>query len=142
MYPEPMIAPFRQELTEAGIKETRTSAEVEKAVAETKGTLMVIVNSVCGCAAGRMRPGVKMALQHQTVPESTITVFAGQDREATDKARGYFTGYMPSSPSIGLLREGKLVFMMERSQIERSTPELIAAELASAFDKFCVKTTA
>src|SRR6267154_317209 len=105
MYPEPMIAPFRQELTEAGIKETRTAAEVEKAVIETKGTLMVIVNSVCGCAAGRMRPGVKMALKHATLPENTITVFAGQDREATEKARGYFTGYMPSSPSIGLLRD-------------------------------------
>ena len=142
MYPEPMIAPFRQELTQAGIKETRTAAEVEKAVAETKGALMVIVNSVCGCAAGRMRPGVKMALKHGTLPENTITVFAGQDREATDKARGYFTGYMPSSPSIGLLRDGKLVYMMERSQIERSTPELIAAELVSAFDKFCAKTAA
>lgn len=142
MYPEPMIAPFREELTSAGVEETRTAQEVEKAVAGTEGTLMVVVNSVCGCAAGRMRPGVKMALKNAAKPERVITVFAGQDREATEKARSYFTGYMPSSPSIGLLQNGKLVYMMERSQIERSTPELIAGELTNAFEKLCAKTTA
>src|SRR5271155_831199 len=142
MYPEPMIAPFREELTSAGVQETRTAQDVEKAVTGTEGTVMVVVNSVCGCAAGRMRPGVKMAMKHAAKPDRVITVFAGQDREATDKARSYFTGYMPSSPSIGILQQGKLVFMMERSQIERSTPELIANELTSAFEKLSVKANA
>jgi len=125
MYPEMMIAPMRQELTSAGIEETRTAAEVDQAV-QQKGTVMVVVNSVCGCAAGRMRPGVRAAVRNSIKPDKIITVFAGQDREATEKARSYFTGYQPTSPSIGILRDGKLVYMMQRHDIETSTPELIA----------------
>jgi len=137
-----MIAPMRQELTRLGIEETRTPAELEKAVAETSGTLMIVVNSVCGCAAGKMRPAIGKALQHNTKPDRVVTVFAGQDREATEKARGYFTGFAPSSPSIGILREGKLAFMMERSQIEMRDAASIARELTVAFDKLCAKATA
>ena len=136
MYPEMMIAPMREELTTAGIQETRTAAEVENAV-QQKGTTMVVVNSVCGCAAGRMRPGVRAAVRHSVRPDRIVTVFAGQDREATDKARSYFTGYPPSSPSIGILRDGQLVYMMQRSDIEMSTPEAIASALTHAFDKHC-----
>lgn len=140
MYPEPMIAPFREELTRFGVQETRTAAEVEKAVSE--GTVMVVVNSVCGCAAGKMRPAVGRAMQHSNLPDRSVTVFAGQDREATEKARSYFTGYPPSSPSIGILRDGKLVYFMERYQIESRDAGAIAADLTAAFDKFCAKTTA
>lgn len=138
MYPEPMIAPMRQDLTRYGIEETRTAADVEKAV-QQPGTVMVVVNSVCGCAAGKMRPAVGAAMKHTTLPDKSITVFAGQDREATEKARGYFTGYQPSSPSIGLLRDGKLVYMMERYQIESRDAQSIAKDLTDAFDKFCAK---
>ncbi|MBI2683634.1 MAG: BrxA/BrxB family bacilliredoxin [Acidobacteriales bacterium] len=140
MYPEPMIAPMRQELSRFGVAETRTAADVERAVKETPGTVMVIVNSVCGCAAGKMRPAVGMAMKHNVVPDKSITVFAGQDRDATEKARAYFVGYAPSSPSIGLLRDGKLVYMMERHQIETRDAASIAAELTSAFDKFCARS--
>jgi putative YphP/YqiW family bacilliredoxin len=140
MYPEMMIAPMRQELTSAGIAEARTAAEVENAV-RPKGTVMVVVNSVCGCAAGKMRPGVRAAVRNSVRPDRMITVFAGQDREATDSARTFFTGYPPSSPSIGLLRDGQLVYMMERRDIEVSTPEMIATALASAFEKHCAKET-
>ncbi|MGH9570541.1 MAG: BrxA/BrxB family bacilliredoxin [Candidatus Angelobacter sp.] len=136
MYPEMMIVPMREELTSAGIQEARTAADVENAV-EQKGTTMVVVNSVCGCAAGRMRPGVRAALRHSVRPERIVTVFAGQDREATEKARSYFTGYAPSSPSIAILRDGQLAFMMQRSDIEMSTPEMIATALTRAFDKIC-----
>jgi putative YphP/YqiW family bacilliredoxin len=136
MYPEMMIAPMRQELTTAGIAEARTAADVENAVHQ-KGTTMVVVNSVCGCAAGRMRPGVRAAIRNSVRPDRMITVFAGQDREATETARGFFTGYPPSSPSIGILRDGQLVYMMQRSDIEASTPEMIASALAGAFDKHC-----
>ena len=141
MYPEPMIAPFREELTRFGVEETRTAAEVDKAV-QTGGTVMVVVNSVCGCAAGKMRPAVGRAMQHATLPDRSVTVFAGQDREATEKARAYFTGYQPSSPSIAIMRDGKLVYMMERYQIETRDAGSIAADLTAAFDKFCAKTTA
>ena len=141
MYPEPMIAPMREELTRFGIEEARTGSDVEKAAA-AKGTVMIVVNSVCGCAAGKMRPAVGMAMRHSTLPEKSITVFAGQDRDATEKARSYFVGYQPSSPSIGLLRDGKLVYMMERHQIESQDARSIASELITAFDRFCVKTTA
>jgi|SRR5690242_1033510 len=141
MYPEMMIAPMREELSTAGIKETRTAAEVENAIKQ-KGTVMVVVNSVCGCAAGRMRPGVRAAMQHSIRPDRTVTVFAGQDREATDKARSYFSGYPPSSPSIAILRDGQLVYMMQRSDIESSTPEMIATALMRAFDKHCAGTAA
>ena len=138
MYPEMMIAPMRQELTSAGVAEARTANDVSQAV-QQKGTVMVVVNSVCGCAAGKMRPGVRAAIQHGVRPERMITVFAGQDREATETARGFFTGYRPSSPSIGILRDGQLVYMMERRDIEMSSPEMIASALTRAFDQFCAK---
>ena len=138
MYPEIMVIPMREELTRVGIKETRTAADVDAALAQP-GTTMVVVNSICGCAAGKMRPGVRMALQSANKPDHAITVFAGQDREATDRARSYFGGNPPTSPSIGILRDGKLVYLMQRSQIETSTAQIIAQELASAFDTYCVK---
>jgi putative YphP/YqiW family bacilliredoxin len=138
MYPEIMVIPMREELVRAGIKETRTAQDVDAAVAQP-GTTMVVVNSICGCAAGKMRPGVRMALQSANQPDQAITVFAGQDREATDRARSYFIGHPPTSPSIGILRDGKLVYLMQRSDIETSTAPAIAQQLASAFDTFCVK---
>jgi putative YphP/YqiW family bacilliredoxin len=141
MYPEPMIAPMRQELTRFGIEETRTAAAVDRAVNQP-GTTMIVVNSVCGCAAGKMRPAVGKAMQHGVKPDRSVTVFAGQDRDATEKARSYFTSYAPSSPSIGLLRDGKLVFMMERHRIETRDAAAIAADLTSAFDKYCAKVAA
>ena len=138
MYPELMIIPMREELTRMGIRETKTAAEVDQAVGQP-GSTMVVVNSVCGCAAGRMRPAVRMALQHTTKPDQMITVFAGQDQEATQQARSYFRGYPPSSPSIGLLRDGQLVYMMQRSDIEHREAVDIAGELRGAFDRFCAK---
>ena len=141
MYPELMIQPMRQDLTRHGIEEARTAADVDTAVKQG-GTVMIVVNSVCGCAAGKMRPAVGRAMQHANRPDRSITVFAGQDREATEKARAYFTGVAPSSPSIGLLRDGQLIYMMERYQIESRDAGAIAADLTAAFDKFCAKTTA
>lgn len=141
MYPEMMVAPMRQELTSAGISETRTAAEVENAITQ-KGTVMVVVNSICGCAAGRMRPAVRAAIQHGVRPERMITVFAGQDRDATEAARRHFTGYPPSSPSIGILRDGALVYMMQRSDIETNGPEQIASALRNAFEKYCAHAAA
>jgi len=138
MYPEGMLAPMRQELTQAGIEEARTADAVENAINQ-KGTLMVVVNSVCGCAAGRMRPGVRAAVQSSVRPDRMITVFAGQDREATEAARQHFTGYPPSSPSIAILRDGQLVYMMQRSDIEVSDPMTIATRLKQAFEKHCAK---
>ena len=108
MYPELMLIPMREELTKAGVQELRTTADVDRAAAQS-GTTMIVVNSVCGCAAGRMRPAVRIAMQHSTRPDHIYSVFAGQDRDATERARSYFTGYPPSSPSIGILRDGKLV---------------------------------
>jgi putative YphP/YqiW family bacilliredoxin len=128
---------MRGEMTEMGAKELRTPQAVDDVVKNTNGVVMLVVNSVCGCAAGRARPGIAMALRNPNKPDVVGTVFAGADIEATDRARQYFTGFAPSSPSIGLLRGGKLVYMMERSQIERSSPDMIAAELKAAFDKFC-----
>jgi len=141
MYPEVMLIPMREELTRAGVKETRTAAEVDQALAQP-GTTMVIVNSVCGCAAGKMRPAVRLALQHSTLPNQVITVFAGQDREATEKARSYFVGQPPTSPAIGILRDGQLIYLMQRSAIETSTAPAIAQELTRAFDAYCATTTA
>ncbi len=141
MYPEMMVIPMREELTRVGIKETRTAAEVDAALA-APGTTLLVVNSICGCAAGKMRPGVRLALQHTTKPDQAITVFAGQDREATDRARSYFVGHPPTSPAVAILRDGKLVYLMQRSAIEVNTAQAIAGELARAFDEFCVKTTA
>lgn len=140
MYPEIMVIPMREELVRAGIQETRTAAEVEQAIAKP-GTTLVVVNSICGCAAGKMRPGVRMALQHTTLPDNKITVFAGQDREATEKVRSYFEGQPPSSPAVGILRDGKLVFLMQRSVIESSTAPQIAQHLTHAFDELCTKAT-
>jgi len=137
MYPELMILPMREELTKAGIQELRTAADVDHAVTSQPGTTMIVVNSVCGCAAGRMRPAVRAALQNGAKPDHLYTVFAGQDAAATDRARSYFTGYPPSSPSIAILHDGKLVYMMERRQIETREAPAIAADLAAAFEQFC-----
>ncbi|HSY98787.1 MAG TPA: BrxA/BrxB family bacilliredoxin [Terriglobales bacterium] len=137
MYPEIMVIPMREELTRVGVQELRSAEEVDHAIANQTGTTMVIVNSICGCAAGRMRPAVRIALQNAARPEKMFSVFAGQDREATDRARSYFTGYPPSSPSIALLRDGKLIHMIQRSDIEHREAVDIAAELKKAFDKFC-----
>lgn len=128
---------MRQELTRLGIDELRTPEAVDAAVQTTPGVLMVIVNSVCGCAAGKARPGIAMALQHPVRPHRIATVFAGADVEATDRARGYFTGYRPSSPSLALLRDGKVEFMMERADIENRSAEQIAQVLTAAFDTVC-----
>lgn len=137
-YSEIQIKSMREDLTNLGIRETRTPEEVDAAVSAATGTIMVVVNSVCGCAAGRARPGVALALQNEIRPQDMITVFAGADIEATDRARSYFKGYRPSSPSIGLLRNGEPVFMLERHQIEgREAPE-IAAVLRDAFDEHCI----
>ncbi len=128
---------MREDLTRLGIKETRTPEAVDKTIKNTTGTVMVIVNSVCGCAAGKARPGVALALQHQVVPEQSITVFAGADIEATAHARRYFKGYAPSSPSIALLQQGEVVYMLERHQIEGKDAPEIAQNLTRAFDQFC-----
>jgi putative YphP/YqiW family bacilliredoxin len=140
-YPEYLIAPMRGEMTEMGARELRTAAQVDDVVTKSEGVVMMVVNSVCGCAAGKARPGIARALQHQNRPDVLATVFAGADIEATDRARQYFTGYAPSSPSIGLLQDGKLLYMMERSQIESRSAEMIAAELTAAFDKYCTRDT-
>ena len=137
MYPEFMIAPMREELTRYGVRELRTAEEVDDALTKTEGTVMVVVNSVCGCAAGKARPGVALALQHAAKPDLVATVFAGADIEATERARGYFTGYPPSSPSIALFKAGKLVYMMERHQIENHEADAIATQLTTAFDTHC-----
>lgn len=138
-YPEFLVAPMRQELTRLGIEELRTVEQVDEALAQKQGTILVVVNSVCGCAAGRARPGVALALQHTVRPDRAVTVFAGADIEATAQARRFFVGYQPSSPQIALFRDGKLVFMLERYQIEgREAPE-IATLLTNVFDEFCVK---
>ena len=141
MYPEMMLTPMREELTKAGIAEARTAADVDAAVAQP-GTTMLVVNSICGCTAGKMRPGVRLALQHSTKPDHAVTVFAGQDAEATQRARGYFQGHPPTSPAIAILRDGKLVYLMQRYVIEQATAQQIAGELVRAFDEFCAKTTA
>ncbi len=142
MYPEIMVIPMREELTRLGIEELRTAEEVDQALKNRPGTTMVVVNSICGCAAGRMRPAVRMALQNVIRPDQSYSVFAGQEREATDRAREYFTGYPPSSPSIGILRDGQLVYLMPRSDIERREAPAIAADLKAAFDRLCAKPAA
>ncbi|MBN2982047.1 MULTISPECIES: BrxA/BrxB family bacilliredoxin [Cohnella] len=132
-----MIQPMRDDLTRIGITELRTPEEVEEAFAEEKGTMLVVVNSVCGCAAGQARPGVAEALKHDALPDRLYTVFAGQDKEATAKAREYFAPYPPSSPSIALLKDGELVHFIERHQIENRSAGEIAGDLTAAFDRFC-----
>ena len=140
MYPEFMIAPMREELTRLGIEETRTPEAVDQALTQRSGTTMVVVNSVCGCAAGKARPGLAMALKNANRPDHAITVFAGADTEATDRARSYFTGYPPSSPAIALLQDGKLIWMMPRPAIEGRSAIEIAEELKHAFDQHCSQT--
>ena len=141
MYPDLMLIPMREELTRAGIQELRTAAEVDHVVA-TPGTTMIVVNSICGCAAGRMRPAVRAALQNVVKPDHLYSVFAGQDTEATERARSYFTGYPPSSPSIAILRDGKLAYMLERRNIETREAPAIAADLVRAFEQICAKSGA
>ena len=128
---------MREDLTKFGVEETRTPEELDKVIRETNGTVMVVVNSVCGCAAGKARPGIAIALRHERRPDLVATVFAGADIDATDRARGYFAPYPPSSPSVGLLRDGKLVFMLQRSDIENRDARQIAERLTAAFDQFC-----
>ena len=142
MYDEMIVGPMRQELTRLGIQETRTAEEVDAILGEKKGTVLVVVNSVCGCAAGMARPAVAMALENDVKPDRMITVFAGNDREATQRAREYFVGYRPSSPSIALLKDGQVVKMLERWQIEGRHAHDIAAELSAAFNEHCAKTMA
>lgn len=136
-YSEILIKPMREDLTRIGVEETRSPEQVEEAINNTKGTLLVVVNSVCGCAAGKARPGIAMALQNDARPDRAITVFAGADIEATTKAREHFAPYPPSSPQIGLFKDGRLVFMLERHQIENRFAEQIAQELTQAFDRYC-----
>jgi putative YphP/YqiW family bacilliredoxin len=136
-YPEIMIQPMREDLTRLGVEELRTPDAVDETVRNSKGTLMVVVNSICGCAAGKARPGVALALQHEVKPDKVATVFAGADIEATERARSYFSGYGPSSPSIALLKDGELVYMLERYQIEGRDARQIAGELTQAFEKYC-----
>lgn len=136
MYMADVIQPMRDELTRLGIKELRTPEEVEENLPGAKGTALLVINSVCGCAAGNARPGVAKALQHEKVPDHLFTVFAGQDKEATAKAREYLAPYPPSSPSIALLKDGELVFFLERHHVENRTADEIAADLVAAFDEF------
>jgi putative YphP/YqiW family bacilliredoxin len=137
MYPDLMVVPMREELTRLGVQETRTPEEVDAAIRANTGTLMVVVNSICGCAAGKMRPAVRLALEGAVKPSHSITVFAGQDVAATERARKYFTGQPPSSPSIAILREGKLAYFMPRSEIESRDAASIAASLKQAFEQLC-----
>ena len=136
MYPEFFIAPMRDELTRLGMIELRTTEQVDNTLSK-EGTVMVVVNSVCGCAAGKARPGIALALEHSVKPDVLATVFAGADVEATERARSYFTGYPPSSPAVALLKDGKLIYLMERHQIENQEAPAIARELTDAFEKHC-----
>lgn len=142
MYDEMMVAPMRQELTRLGIQETRTAADVDAVLGEKNGTVLVVVNSVCGCAAGMARPAVAMALESDARPDKMITVFAGNDREATQRAREYFVGFRPSSPAIALMKDGQVVKMLERWQIEGRQAHDVASELVAAFEQYCRKPVA
>jgi putative YphP/YqiW family bacilliredoxin len=142
MYPEEFVVPMRAELTRIGFQELRTPEEVDATLANEKRTTLVVVNSICGCAAGKARPAIARALSNKARPEVLLTVFAGQDAAATDRARSYFTGYAPSSPSIALFRDGKLAFMLERRDIESRDAFAIAADLTGAFERFCASTPA
>lgn len=137
-YPENLIKPMREDLTRFGVEETRTPEELDNVIRNTKGTVMVVVNSVCGCAAGFARPAIGIALKHAAVPDKVVTVFAGADIEATERARSYFKGYFPSSPSVGILQDGRIVYMLERHQIEGRDAGAIAKDLTDAFDRLCV----
>jgi putative YphP/YqiW family bacilliredoxin len=137
MYDERLVTPMRQDLTRLGVEEMRTAEDVDAVLENAKGTTLVVVNSVCGCSARMARPAVAMALQHAKKPDRATTVFAGQDADATNRARGYFTGYPPSSPQIALMKDGEVVFMLERWQIEGRSANAIAEDLVSAFDEHC-----
>jgi putative YphP/YqiW family bacilliredoxin len=137
MYPAELVQPMKQDLTQVGFEQLTTSEAVDQAIQNNQGTLLVVVNSVCGCAAGNMRPGVKLALNNEKVPTELVTVFAGVDAEATNQARNYFLPYPPSSPSIALFKEGKLVHFVERHHIEGASPVMIAENLSEAFNEYC-----
>jgi putative YphP/YqiW family bacilliredoxin len=139
MYPDIMLLPMREELTRLGIKELQSAEAVDAALAKQPGTALVVVNSICGCAAGRMRPAVRAALSAGVHPDRMFSVFAGQDREATERARTYFTGWPPSSPSLAILRDGELLWFMPRSRIETRESPAIAADLRAALDEVCGK---
>jgi putative YphP/YqiW family bacilliredoxin len=139
MYPEIMCVPMREELIRLGVEELKTPEAVDQALTAA-GTALVVVNSICGCAAGRMRPAVRLALQNGAKPDKAFSVFAGQDKEATERARSYFTGYPPSSPCIAVFRDGQLVYFMQRRDIESREAPAIAADLKAAFDRFCGKS--
>jgi putative YphP/YqiW family bacilliredoxin len=139
MYPEIMVVPMREELTRLGIEELRTAEQVDQELKNRPGTTLVVVNSICGCAAGRMRPAVRMALGNALRPDHAYSVFAGQDTDATERARSYFTGQPASSPSIAILRDGQLVYMMPRRDIESREAPAIAADLKAALDRHCAK---
>ena len=136
-YPPALVAPMRAEMTRMGARELTTTADVDTALGDAKGTTLVFVNSVCGCAAGNARPALAMALQHPVKPQQVVTVFAGQDVEATARARQFFSEYQPSSPSAALLRDGEVVHFVHRHQIEGRNPQAIAADLTAAFEKYC-----
>jgi putative YphP/YqiW family bacilliredoxin len=140
-YPEEFIGPMRQELTRLGAQETRTPADVDAMLGPDGGTVMMVINSMCGCAAGRARPGIALSLRHAILPDTVATVFAGGDLEATARVREYLPDYLPSSPSVALFRDGKPVFMLQRHEIENRDATEIAKSLTEAFDKFCVKQT-
>lgn len=137
MYPPDLVAPMKADLTDSGFTELMSAEDVDKAINETPGTSLVVVNSVCGCAAGNARPGVKMSLNHTRQPDNLCTVFAGVDRDATDQVRKYTLPYPPSSPSIALFKDGKLVHFIERHHIEGRSPEMIADNLRAAYDAYC-----
>jgi putative YphP/YqiW family bacilliredoxin len=141
-YPEQLISAMRRDLTQYGVEETRTPADVDKILAPGSGTVLMVINSVCGCAAGKARPGIGMALGHSVKPDKVATVFAGGDEAAVSHVRQLLAGYPPSSPSIALFQDGKPVYMIHRSEIEQRNAPQIARLLTDAFDKFCVKLTA
>src|SRR5690606_623697 len=136
-YPPALVAPMREEMTRMGAKELTTPQEVDAAIGDQKGTTLVFVNSVCGCAAANARPGLSLALEHALRPQEVVTVFAGQDTEATARARQYFSDYQPSSPSMALFRDGEVVHFVHRHQIEGRSPQAVAVELTAAFDRYC-----
>ena len=139
-YNPALVAPMRAEMTQLGARELTSVAEVDAAIGDQKGTMLVFVNSVCGCAAGNARPALRLALQHSTRPADVVTVFAGQDLEATARVRQYFADYAPSSPSMALLRDGEVAYFMHRHQIEGRSPQMIAGDLTAAFDRYCGAT--
>jgi len=139
MYDMEAVQPMRDELVAVGFEDLRTAQDVDSVFGETEGTLLVMINSVCGCAAGSARPGVALALQHQVIPDRLATVFAGMEYDAVDRVRELHTGYPPSSPSMALFKDGKLVHMVERRMIEGKRPEQIARELVPIFDRYCAR---